>query len=174
MAFEDILALIDKDKYKVRKKKIKRNYRPETIEKMKALKLRHKLERKERLKASAERRKLRVLATARKHAEAKRLAKRQKKIERALELERLAQLGYRKGYTSSDPTKPRKNSRDRDLCRTIYFKAMNGMTTRQIANEYDRPYNWVYRHKFEYEYYLTLVENREKGEDNDPEAFWTE
>lgn len=174
MAFEDILLLIDKDKYKVKKKKLKRKYRPETIEKMEATRKRHVVERRERLKASAERRKMRVKATARKHSEARRLLKRQRKLQRALELEKLAKLGYRKGYTSPDPTKPRKNARDRDLCRTIYFKAMNGMTTRQIANEYDRPYNWVYRHKFEYEYYLTLIESREKGEDNDPEAFWTE
>jgi hypothetical protein len=173
LSLEELKTLIDKDKYKVKKKKIKRTYRPETLEKMEETRKRQMRQRAEARKQARLRKKLKRLALEKKIKEEKREVKKKAKLKRAQYLESLVPLGYKQGYTSPAPDKPRRNGRDRDLCRTIYFKAMNGMTTRQMANEYDRPYNWVLRHKYEYAYYLNLVENSKKGDSDDPESFWS-
>lgn len=97
-----------------------------------------------------------------------RLQKKQEKIEaRQRELEqnklrrqekktKMRELGYKPTYTKLNPLKRAKNSRDLKLCQEIYEKAKTGLSTYTLAKEYDMHPNSILRHKYEYEYYLSL------------------
>lgn len=86
----------------------------------------------------------------------------QRKLERQQKKESLRSLGYKPTYTKQNPLKRAKNSRDLNLCKEIYEKAKSGLSTYSLAKEYDMHPNTILRHKYEYEYYLTL-----KGIDKD-------
>jgi hypothetical protein len=66
------------------------------------------------------------------------------------------EIGYRPTYTKINPLKRAKNSRDLTLCKEIYEKAKQGTSTYKLAKEYDLHPNTILRHKYEYEYYLSL------------------
>jgi hypothetical protein len=66
------------------------------------------------------------------------------------------EIGYKPTYTKINPLKRAKNSRDLNLCKEIYEKAKQGISTYKLAKEYDLHPNTVLRHKYEYEYYLGL------------------
>jgi hypothetical protein len=100
-------------------------------EKAKLLKLQEKLKEQERLKQE-------------------KLEQKQRRIEE------LKGIGYKPTYTKRNPLKRAKNSRDLTLCKEIYEKAKQGSSTYKLAKEYDLHPNTILRHKYEYEYYLSL------------------
>lgn len=79
--------------------------------------------------------------------------KKQKKIEL---LEQLKKVGYKRLYTVKNPLKRHKRSRNLDLCKEIYEKSKNGVSTFTLAKEYDLHPNTILRHKYEYQYYLGI------------------
>jgi hypothetical protein len=76
--------------------------------------------------------------------------------------EELKSNGWKRGYVRQDVLKRNNKAKDLELCKEIYMKAKSGMTTRQLALEYNRPNNFILRYKYEYEAYLEAL--REKGE----------
>jgi hypothetical protein len=128
----------------------------------KARKVKRKLEekrRKERQKA------LEKIEKARKKEfdilERKRLRKEaiaQKKKE-------LKENGWKSGYVRQNVLVRNNKARNLEICKEIYFKAKGGMTTRELAIEYNRPYAYILRHKYEYETYLNALAN--KGDENE-------
>jgi hypothetical protein len=79
--------------------------------------------------------------------------------------EELKKNGWKRGYVRQDVLKRNNKAKDLELCKEIYLKAKSGMTTRQLAIEYDRPNNFILRYKYEYEAYLEAL--REKGESDE-------
>lgn len=88
--------------------------------------------------------------------EAKIKLREQEKERKAKLLEELKQVGYKRLYTVKNPLKRHKRSRDLNLCKEIYEKCKNGVSTFTLAKEYDLHPNTILRHKYEYQYYLGI------------------
>ena len=88
--------------------------------------------------------------------EQKEQLKLEKKQQKENKKQELKQLGYKPTYIKINPLKRAKNSRDLTLCKEIYEKAKQGISTYKIAKEYDLHPNTILRHKYEYEYYLSM------------------
>lgn len=126
----------------------KRNKELEKMRKAKAKKDAIRKARVEKDKKRLERLKLKL-------EEQERL-KEEKKTNRLLYKQERKQMGYKPTYTKINPLKRAKNSRDLALCKEIYEKAKQGISTYKLAKEYDVHPNTILRHKYEYEYYLSL------------------
>jgi len=74
----------------------------------------------------------------------------------------LAPLGFRKGYTKTNILRRTPKSRDLNLCKQIYEMAQKGVTTREICMQYNKSYTWVFRHKYEYNLYLNMLEKQKQ------------
>jgi hypothetical protein len=74
----------------------------------------------------------------------------------------LKEKGWKSGYVRQNVLESTNKARDLELCKEVYLKAKSGMTTRELAAQYNRPNNWVLRYKYTYEAYLQALE--EKGE----------
>jgi hypothetical protein len=121
------------------------------------------LERARKIKAKKEKIRKEKLEKERIRIEKKRLREEQienQRQERRQQKENLKtqrrEIGYRPTYTKINPLKRAKNSRDLTLCKEIYEKAKQGISTYKIAKEYDLHPNTILRHKYEYEYYLSM------------------
>lgn len=97
-----------------------------------------------------------------KRAEEKERLKREKIETKAKNLEEMKVYGYKPTWTKQNPLKRAKNSRDLTLCKEIYEKAKSGISSFNLAKEYNMHPNSILRYKYEYEYYLAL-----KGLDKD-------
>jgi hypothetical protein len=99
--------------------------------------------------------------------EQERNEKRLAKLEHKQKIEQeLAPLGFRKGYTKANILKRTPKSRNLELCKEIYEKAKSGVTTRELCIQYNRGYTWVFRHKYEYNLYLNMLEKAQQEQTN--------
>lgn len=126
----------------------KQNKMLEKMRKIKAKKEKIRKEKLEKERIRIEKKRLRE-----EQIENQRQERRQQKEN--LKLQR-REIGYRPTYTKINPLKRAKNSRDLTLCKEIYEKAKQGSSTYKLAKEYDLHPNTILRHKYEYEYYLSL------------------
>lgn len=118
-----------------------------------ARKIKKKLEVIRRKKLARERKRLK---NKQEKLEAKQKEMEQRKLEKQIKKVEMRELGYKPTYTKLNPLKRAKNSRDLKLCQEIYEKAKSGISSYSLAKEYDMHPNTILRHKYEYEYYLSL------------------
>ena len=78
----------------------------------------------------------------------------------------LKENGWKSGYVRQNVLVRNNKARNLDICKEIYLKAKGGMTTRELAVEYNRPYAYILRHKYEYETYLKALADKGDGDEN--------
>lgn len=124
---------------------------------------------KKLLQEKEKKKKEKVLKKILKDKEKARL-KEERKLQRkervALKKQMLKEQGWKQGYVRQNVLERNNKARNLDLCKEIYLKAKSGMTTRELSLQYNRPNNWVLRHKYEYEAYLQALVEKGEGDEN--------